>query len=393
MKENSFDIIVVGGGMVGLAFADLMAQQSLKIAVVEVREPELSWSESAYGLRVSAVNLASQKLLEKIGVWSQLQRVSPYLTMQVWDENSDAAIHFDHKEAKQPYLGHIIENRTIIKALYEKLQSLDNVSLFCPATPKALQIEDNEIILQLENSHSLSGKLIIGADGAHSWLRDKVGIEINTRPYGHQAIVTVVHTEKSHQQTAWQRFLSTGPLAFLPFKDQHYCSIVWSAQTSFAEKLMGMQDQEFNQAITAAFEAKLGNAEVIDKRVSFPLHMRHAKQYVQPRVAFIGDAVRTIHPLAGQGVNLGFRDVVALDEVVARTANKGRDIGSYANLRPYERARKGDNLLMIAAMAGLKDLFAQQQPLVKSLRTLGLKATEKHTALKTRFIKQAMGIV
>ena len=397
-KQNQrYDIVIVGGGMVGAALACALAstqeRSKLKIAIVEGREPEVNWPKNSHDIRVSAITRASQRLFEELGVWETMcaERVSPYSEMFVWDATGDGNIHFDCAEAGEPNLGHIIENRVITRTLTQRIEQLDNINVFCPVKPKRLTQNNNGAQLELDDDAVLECDLIIGADGGNSWVRQQAGIEVDTRDYNQQALVTTVKTSLPHQETAWQRFLPTGPLAFLPLTEG-YSSIVWSTTPEQAQELIDLGEEEFKTSLANAFDHKLGDIIELGPRVAFPLKGQHAKHYVKPHIALVGDAAHTIHPLAGQGVNLGFADIAKLAEVMLEDVKNGKTIGSFKTLRRYERARRGDNLLMLESMGAFKTLFSNDSAALSKLRNMGLSITNKLGPAKHLFMRHAMGL-
>jgi 2-octaprenylphenol hydroxylase len=399
-----YDIVIVGGGMVGSALACALSNNNgnnaLNIAIIEGREPKLNWDDKSFDLRVSAITRNSQQLFEQLGVWETMQadRISPYSEMFVWDATGDGHIHFDCAEVGEPNLGHIIENRVISRALTQQVEQLENVHLFCPEKPKRLTLnpstaktKSNGVRLECEDGNILDTALVVGADGANSWVRQHAGIEIDVRNYNQQAVVTTVKTSLPHQEIAWQRFLPTGPLAFLPLTD-NYSSIVWSTTPEQAQELLDLDEEEFKTALANAFDHKLGEIIELGPRAAFPLKGQHAKHYVQPHLALVGDAAHTIHPLAGQGVNLGFADIRKLAEVILKDQADGKVIGSYKTLRRYERSRRGDNLLMLESMGALKTLFSNENTGLSKIRNMGLSITNKVAPAKHLFMRHAMGL-
>jgi len=392
--DQRFDIIIVGAGIVGLSLAMALAPSELRIAIVDREPAPHTPLPEPYDLRVSTINHAAQAFFQTYQVWESLKqlRISAYQEMEVWDANSSAKIHFACSELAQPYLGHIVEHSVLKNALWQHLQSQPHIHLL-PATELiSLSESPDAVTLKLKTGADLQAKLIIGADGANSWLAKKVAICIKSKPYQHSAIITTVRTEFPHQKTAWQRFLATGPLAFLPLADPHLCAIVWSTSAEHAQSLQNMSPQEFNLALSNGLENRLGTVEVIDKLVLFPLTERHAEHYVKPRIALIGDAAHTIHPLAGQGLNMGLMDAACLAQVLLEAAENQRDIGSLSTLRRYERWRRGENQAMITAMAEFKRLFASQHPAVAYARGLGVSLTDRLPWVKNYFMRRAMGL-
>ncbi|WP_455217276.1 UbiH/UbiF/VisC/COQ6 family ubiquinone biosynthesis hydroxylase [Kaarinaea lacus] len=397
VNTKQYDVVIVGGGMVGSALACALAhsteRKKIKIALIEGREPEFNWADDNFDMRVSAITRASQRLFERLGVWESMvaERVSPYSEMHVWDATGDGIIHFDCAEIGEPNLGHIIENRVINKALMEQTGRYDNIDLYCPASPKRLLLHGDHAELELDDGTVLESELMVGADGGNSWVRSQAGIEVDTRNYSQQALVTTVKTQHHHQDAAWQRFLPSGPLAFLPLTNG-YSSIVWSTTPEQAKELIDLDESEFKTTLANAFEHKLGGVLEVGPRATFTLKGQHAKHYVKPHLALVGDAAHTIHPLAGQGVNLGFADVVELAEVIRNARHDGKAIGSFKILRRYERARRGDNLLMLESMGAFKNLFSNDSSALSQLRNLGLNITDKIAPVKHLFMRQAMGL-
>ncbi len=391
--KNTYDIIIVGGGMVGLTLACALGQQRFDVAVVEAFEPKDISLDDDYELRVSAISKSSQQVFENIHAWPGMlqRRASPYQHMHVWDASGDGKIHFDAAELGVDVLGHIIENRAIQYALYEQCRQLDTVTLYCPETITDINYAEAQSSVQFENGTCISAKLLIGADGANSKVRDAAGMSINKTAYDQKGVVSVVKSTHDHKDTAWQRFLPTGPLAFLPLSDGR-CSIVWSADDARADELLAMDDEAFCRELEQAFDYTLGKVESIGKRAAFPLVRRHANEYVKSGVALIGDAAHTIHPLAGQGVNLGVLDAAALAEVISEARSRGQAIASLTTLRKYERWRKADNSLMMYSMSGFKELFGNEQPALSLLRNAGLNLVDSMGFVKHKFMRHALGL-
>ncbi len=389
-KAQHYDVVINGAGMVGATLACLLAQQGRKVAVVETFSPSSFSADDPAELRVSAISRASQRAFTEIGAWDYMlgMRVSPYDAMHVWDGTGDGKIHFDAAELGEPNLGCIIENKVVQLALLEVMSKEPNIELITPASLVRYEIIDDCVVAELDTGLTLSADLLVGADGANSKVRTLAGITLNQNDYAQQGLVAIVQTEDSHENTAWQRFLPSGPLALLPLSDGS-CSIVWTLPADKADYYLAMDELTFNQAITDAFDHHLGEIKVVSKRAAFPLIGRHAEHYVQPHIALIGDAAHTIHPLAGQGVNLGIKDAVELANVLSRST---RSVGRYSLLRQYERARKGDNLLTQKAMEGFKMLFGHRLPFIKAGRNFGLNFVNKLAPVKNEIIKKAMGI-
>lgn len=390
---QSVDIAIIGGGMVGLALAAAFKDSDLRIAVIEGSVPNERLG-TLPDVRVSALSRSSETLLRKLGIWQGIEqrRATPYYGMEVWEQDSFAKIEFDASSMAQPDLGHIVENRVIQLALLEQVKKLDNVILHMPAHCATLAVGEQESWLTLDNGQALTAKLVVGADGANSWLRQQMAIPLTHWDYGHHAIVANVKTAEPHQNIARQIFTPHGPLALLPLSEPNMCSIVWSTQPNRAEKLLAMPEEAFNKVLTSEFDVRLGVCEVQGERAAFPLKMRYARDFVVERVALVGDAAHTIHPLAGQGVNLGLLDAASLAQEVLTLWNKGHDIGSKRNLRSYERWRKAEAAKMIAAMQGFRDLFSGENPAKKLVRGIGLSLAGQLPGAKDEIMKRALGL-
>jgi len=347
-------------------------------------------ADSEYDLRVSAISRASQAALIEAGAWDDIiaMRASPYEAMDVWDEAGDGNVRFEAAELGEPDLGHIVENVVTQRAVMDALNKLDNVDLICPAKMKDFVVDDEKVTVTLEKGKSISARLLVGADGANSQVRSLAGIDVKRDDYGQSGLVAVVKTEKSHEFTAWQRFQSTGPLAFLPLADGS-SSIVWTLPSDRADYYLSLNKTDFKTALAEALDYKLGKITKVSKRAAFPLRGSQATPYVKERIALVGDAAHTIHPLAGQGVNLGLKDAVELASLVADS--KG-DLGGMKLLRRYERARRGDNVITMRAMEGFRLLFGHSATPVKTARNFGMKLFNQIPVVKNEVIRKAMGL-
>lgn len=387
------DVAIIGGGMVGCALACGLGEAGLRVAIVEERPWDRGpFPTSGYDLRVSAMTRASERIFQAFHAWEHmaLDRLGPFREMRVWDATGSGAIHFDSAEIGEPTLGYVAENRVIQRALEARLAELETVAWFRPAPLRYVRVEDERVRLELE-AGVLETRLVVGADGYDSRVRHYLGMPSSARAYGQQAVVATVRTEEGHQETAWQRFLPRGPLAFLPLPDG-FCSIVWSTPSQRAAMLVAMETTQFERELQRAFGSRLGAVTVEGPRAAFPLRSLHAEQYVQPRVALVGDAAHTIHPLAGQGVNLGLLDAATLVEVVRDAYQAGRDVGGYGLLRRYERWRKGHNLLMLSVMDGFRWLFGSPSPAIRLARNLGLNVTDQLDPVKHLIMRYATGL-
>ncbi len=398
-----FDVVIVGAGIAGCALAASLSGCGARIALVEPRELKAENPQAApaneYDPRVSALTLRSRAQLEQLGAWQSIvdYRYCPYHHMSVWEADGTAAIDFDSDEVNAAALGYIVENRAITGALLRCVNAAPDVTVINPAALDDCQrLESGDLRLQLDDGRTLETGLAVAADGARSRLRELMGFAVREWGYGQRAIVTTVRVSKSHQRTAWQRFLPTGPLAFLPLAGDpggdHFCSIVWSLDEALVDDLLGLDDAAFCAALGEAIEWRLGDVAGCARRFAFPLRQSHAVDYVQPGVALVADAAHTIHPLAGQGINLGLHDVAVLAEEIRRAFDRGAAPGALSALQRYQRRRKGENLLMMAAMEGFKRLFEQEALPLRWLRNAGMRRVAAMGPLKREIIRRAMGL-
>lgn len=412
--SQQYDVVIIGGAMVGSALACALAQgeysKQLKIAVVEGKLFDKSCIDSQdFDPRVSALTTASRRIFQSLGVWQYIEnyRNSPFVGMSVWDAEGTGHIEFNAKYMAEKQLGHIVENRVVLAAILDRLEALAMVDWLCPQKLINLERIQNDRdcaqnstgsrwAVYLSDDTRLETKLLVGADGALSLVRDLADFKVKEKLYQHHSLVSTVRTEKAHDAIARQRFLTTGPLALLPLRDknagQHYCSIVWSAEPDTAKNILAMDDTAFCHALGEASEYCLGDILSAEKRIAFPLLERHVEQYVQPGAALIGDAAHTIHPLAGQGVNLGFLDAAVLAEEINRAVARQVDIGNLQVLKRFHRRRKGENTLMMATMAGFKTLFEADALPIRWARNTGMSWMNHLPPLKNKIMARAMGL-
>jgi len=391
-SSRNYDLLILGGGMVGAAFAALVARTGLSIGLLERSSLQWEWPVESHDIRVSAITHASQSIFEQIGAWKEMQEMGAYAyrNMQVWDQSGDGIIHFSAEQVNRPNLGHIIENRIIQKALQKRLMALQNVDFIEQVTPIKIEFNGDGCCLDTASGERYQAPLIIGADGAHSWLREKAEIELTQWSYEQTAVVTTVQTEHHHEDTCWQQFMPNGPLAFLPL-NAHYSSIVWSTSHQQAKYLLSLDAVQLAQQLRENFEHDFGEIRISSAYAGFPLKMRHARHYVKPGLALIGDAIHTVHPLAGQGVNLGLQDAVQLADVLLTAVQQQRDYAALHTLRKYERSRKGDNLAMLGAMDGFKRGFSNNNKILRLIRNQALNQVNHSPLLKSFFMHYALG--
>lgn len=390
---RDFDVLIVGGGMVGAMLGCALGDSPFRVGVVEACYPQEFLPSQPYDLRVSAISRASQHMFEAVGAWQNMlaMRACPYRHMLVWDDEGRGQTHFDSADVGEPMLGHIIENRIVQLGLLQRLQTFDNVELLCPAGIEDLRRATDAAEVTLEDGRRLRASLVVGADGANSRVREMAGIAVRGWAYDQHALVASVRTRLPQQDITWQRFKPTGPEAFLPLPG-HHASMVWYHTPEEVQRLLALEEGEFIAAMEAAFPERLGGIEQVVARGYFPLRRQHAEKYVLPRLALVGDAGHTIHPLAGQGVNLGLMDAAALAEVLLAAEGRQRDIGGLATLRRYERWRRGGNLVMQNTMEAFYRLFAPQPRPVRLVRNLGLELADRVTPLKHHVMRYAMGL-
>lgn len=396
--NQTFDVVIIGGGLVGSALARALESTQFSIAVIEAQPAQmLDPSPIALAnadLRVSAINRASELFLSGMDVWQRMtpERLSPYQTMRVWDGQGTGHIQFTAQEVGEPHLGHIIENRLLQSALMDGVMVQNNVQLFNPAKLEQVeQTENGEYLLQLDTGQLIKTRLLVAADGARSWVRNWADFEMREWDYKHHGLVCTVEVENSHERCAWQRFTEDGVLAFLPLAQPNLCSIVWSCPEDKANTLLQLSEAEFKATLTQAFEGQLGKVTASGDKVAIPLRQRHAKSYVKGGVVLIGDAAHTIHPLAGQGVNLGFMDAYVLADELKQAGKKGLSPAHPQVLSRYERRRMPENLSMMATMEGFKQLFAIKVPTLRWLRNWGMNKVNQMGFVKNHLVQAAMG--
>jgi len=392
MAAIQADVAIVGGGMVGISLAAALARGGLEIVVIEQKEPTPFDPVQPYDLRVSAVSPASQGFLDAIGAWLRLteMRLCPYRRMRVWDKFGNGSILFNAADIGEPVLGYIAENRLIQRAIWDVVKQSDNIRILLGTRPVSMSVNEISAELELENGQSVTAGLIVGADGARSWVRQQARIGETSWDYDQHALVMSVRTEYPQQDITWQRFTDTGPEAFLPLPGPHG-SLVWYHQPDEVARLMMLDDAVLLEELHARFPTELGRIEAIEDRGFFAIRRMHAHNYAKHRVVLVGDAAHAIHPLAGQGVNLGFMDAAALAETLLAAIETGADIGSLRVLRRYERARKGDNHAVQSAMDVFHRAFLPQHPPLRLARNLGLNLANGVTPLKRQIERLAVG--
>ncbi len=397
ISATSVDVLIVGGGMAGGLLPALLADTDLSVLLIDAAsEPEMPQGD--VHARVSAITEASFNMLNNAGAWSRLpaQRLAPYQSMDVWDADGNGRVTFDAASVLASELGWIVENNAITAALYQACVAR-NFDWRCGVRIESLvrenaSDESHAWRATLTTGERYLATLLVGADGARSMVRSHAGIAAAPKDSGHMAIVATVACELPHKACARQRFMETGPVAMLPlFGDQHQFSLVWSAPPQMVEELMALDSAAFSHALTQATEEVLGACTVIGRRAAFPIQTLHASQYVGDGVALIGDAAHVVHPLAGQGINLGFLDAAVLAEEILAARKKGLGLTETSVLARYQRRRRGHNALMLNALNGIKSIFEQRDPGLRFLRNAGMRLVNRMPLAKSLFATEALG--
>ncbi|ERS91055.1 MULTISPECIES: FAD-dependent monooxygenase [unclassified Halomonas] len=391
--DETLDAIIVGGGMVGAAVAAALGQAGLRVAVVEGGPPPAAIPpEAPFDLRVSSLNLASRRLLEEVGAWAFIPeaRRCPFRHIEASDAAEKRHIRFSAEALELPDFGHFVENRVIRQALWRRLESIPGVTRLCHVRPVAWLPGGHHSLLELDDGRMLAARLVVGADGAGSHTRELAGIATRDEEYGQRALIINVRTRLPQQDVSWQRFTPAGPQAMLPLPG-HHASLVWydGAEATLARE--ALDDEALRLAIEHEFPARLGGVEAVLGRASFPIRRRHAERYVRSRLALVGDAAHVIHPLAGQGLNLGLQDAEALSRRVIAAFHAGRDPGERAVLAGYARERRPQTLAMIAAMETFHHVFTGAAPL-RHAGAAGLALAERLEGAKRAVMRHALGV-
>lgn len=389
---SKYDVVVIGAGVVGLAAALMSSRQGLNVAIVEAHVVKL-WQQDVPDLRVYALALDNQQLLEELDVWSVIQskRITPYQAMTVFDEVHGNPLQFKASDLGRRVLGYIVENNLLVDVLWQKVQQDKNISVYCPDKIESIHNQENEVEVRLQSGVKLNAQIVIGADGALSKVRALLNIETDVHDYQQQGIVAYIQTEQSHQDTAWQRFLSTGPLAFLPVSEK-VCSIVWTLPKDRAAELLQVSPEVFCNALDSAFAGSLGKTKLISERAAFPLKRQLAKTMLQGRTLLLGDAAHAVHPLAGQGVNLGLRDVATLQKSFENSKIKNTDALSVKTLNRWAIMRYSENAIAAYAFENINRVFSNDNFALSLIRGPLLEIGNKITPLKNALAKYAAGV-
>jgi 2-octaprenyl-6-methoxyphenol hydroxylase len=389
---QSYDVLIIGGGMAGLILAAALGSAGVSTAVIEPLAPE-KVLDTGFDGRTTAIAAGSRNALAAIGAWQGMSGdAEDILEIRVSDGHSPLFLHYDHVELDDGPLGHIVENRVIRSALLERLRELSSVKLFFGRRVESLDREGQFVRAFLSDGTTLVAQLAIATDGRGSPTRKAANINVRQWRYPQTGIVCTVQHQHPHHGIAQEQFLPAGPFAILPMTKQR-SSIVWTEKAELAPALLELPDQEFEEELQIRFGDYLGDLEIVGPVFSYPLGLLHAEHYIAPRLALAGDAAHAIHPIAGQGLNIGIRDAAALAEIVVDALRLGLDPGSVNVLEDYERWRRFDNTMMIAATDGLNRIFSNDFGLIKLARDVGLAAVNRTPPLKHLFMRHAMGVL
>jgi 2-octaprenyl-6-methoxyphenol hydroxylase len=392
-KDIDAEVLIVGGGFVGLALACGLAESAVSSVVVEAGDPRAALAQSFDG-RASAIALTSRRLLDSIGVWSKLaDEAAPMLDIRVSEGSSRLFLHYDHREVGNEPFGHMLENQALRRALLERAEELPAIRLLAPAVTAMLERRERGVEARLSDGTRLHAALVVAADGRGSRVREEAGIRVTRWTYRQSAIVTTVEHERSHDFVAHEHFLPSGPFAILPLLPETRSSIVWTERAEVAPVIMALDDVAFTVQLRRRFGGFLGDVRPVGPRFCYPLSLQYAAAAKGRRLALVGDALHAMHPIAGQGLNMGFRDVAALTDVIANEAAAGRDPGSTTALARYERWRRFDNTLMLAMTDALNRLFSNDFAPLRLARDIGLAAVNQAPPVKRFFMRQAMGMM
>lgn len=392
--QYDFDVLIAGGGMVGASLACALGGQALRVGVIEA-VPLNTQHQPSYDDRTIALAYGTRRIFTAMGVWSRLQSgVTPIARIHVSDRGHFGALRMDCREEHIEALGYVVESRRLGQALAETLSIHDNITLLCPASLQSFDTGDDGVTVTIDEqgtARTLTARLLIAADGGKSAVREQLGITTTRWDYGQSAIITNVTPGHPHDNTAYERFTDSGPLALLPMSEGR-CAVVWTHRTEDAERTMALDDAGFLAALQARFGYRLGRLRKVGKRSVYPLQLIRAREHIRARVALIGNAAHTLHPVAGQGFNLGLRDVAALADVLCSARGAGEDIGSIEVLRRYEQWRRRDHRRAIAFTDGLVRIFSNSHAPLSVARGLGMTALDLFPGMKHGIVRHAMGV-
>lgn len=391
----NIDVTIVGAGLVGCTLACLLSNQGLKVGIVDRNNPLKVSKESELQGRTVALNLSSVGIFQDLDLWNDIYHsTTNFNRIYVWDSTGSSPLEFLSEHVNEENLGYVASNNLILSFLSRYIHRSKSIELYLDSEISSLEIDDNKTTILLSDGKQVSSPLVVGADGAKSFIRNKINIDTRTWSYYQKAFVASLKTNKPHLNTAWQVFTSTGPIALLPYDKagKANVSLVWSADNKYAAEINKFTKKDFSRELEEKTESILGNVEIVGDIYSFPLYQLHSKTYFSNRAVLVGDAAHSFHPLAGQGLNSGLSDVSCLFKLIAEYRRKAKDIGSKEILRDYEKRRKVPNLAMVALMELFKQGFEGNNPWLKLTRNMAFKVASKNRILKRNLIKQAAGI-
>lgn len=396
LQTIDVEALIVGGGLVGLTLASALAGAGLPVAVVDRVAPEATVAPEFDG-RATAIAHASARVLQGVGLW---EGVAPYASaindIRVSDGDSLLFLHYDHREVGDEPLGHIIENRYLRLAMIERARSLDALEFLAPMEIAEITRTSTGVVAELADGRQIKARLLLACDGRNSSIREAAGIGVTRLPYNQTSIVCAVFHDRPHNNVAHERFLPGGPFAILPMQDvdgRHRSAIVWSERDDLVPALMALDEAAFVAEMGPRFGDILGALELAGARWSHPLSLSHAHSYVGQRLALVGDAAHAIHPIAGQGLNMGIRDIAALAEVIIDARRLGRDIGAPDILAEYERWRRFDNMVLAVVTDVITRMFSNDVTPLRVARSVGLGAVNRIAPLRRNLMRHAMGTV
>jgi len=391
----NIDVTIVGAGLVGCTLACLLSNQGLRVGIVDRNNPLNVSKESELQGRTVALNLSSVGIFQDLDLWNDIYHsTTNFNRIYVWDSTGSSPLEFLSEHVNEENLGYVASNNLILSFLSRYIHRSKSIELYLDSEISSLEIDDNKTTILLSDGKQVSSPLVVGADGAKSFIRNKINIDTRTWSYYQKAFVASLKTNKPHLNTAWQVFTSTGPIALLPYDKagKANVSLVWSADNKYAAEINKFTKKDFSRELEEKTESILGNVEIVGDIYSFPLYQLHSKTYFSNRAVLVGDAAHSFHPLAGQGLNSGLSDVSCLFKLIAEYRRKAKDIGSKEILRDYEKRRKVPNLAMVALMELFKQGFEGNNPWLKLTRNMAFKVASKNRILKRNLIKQAAGI-
>jgi 2-octaprenylphenol hydroxylase len=391
MELINTEVAIVGAGMAGLSLGLALAQNGIDCVVIDRNAATLNWPSDSFDRRTVALNPPTVDFLYQLGAWQHLptERLGRMEKIIAWD-STEASIQFDAQEAGKPLLAFVLENREVVRALWQAASQQPHLRVLAPINLLGVDQQDTHSTLLSEDGPHIRAQCVVGADGKHSWLREQTGFTLEHHSYNQQALVTVISSETAHENTARQAFLNTGPIGLLPLAHPQQWSLIWSADMTFAEDLKTQDETEFNRTLTNALNYQLGRCRTLAPLVSIPLNMQHLTRYIDQRIAFVGDSAHSIHPLAGQGINLGLADVAALSKQLSAAKKQKKDLGAVRHLRAYERERRHQNQQMITAMRFFRECFADECLIASQLRGLGIRSLNKLPLLKKTLMRHVM---